>query len=565
MPPRTTRIRTTGFQASSGRNARESLVCPAYFFLILPRADSSIHCTDAASSSSPSSARQSSSFSSPFGNTKFLPYDRPSSPLLQFPASDDAHRLATTKDTFFATASDDIDETKFSLSSPLDAAPPQLPVATAPVVVLPTIPERTIIGTDGERLNLRLGLGQRVRFGRKVKTKSIASRSQTDGKDAQDDDATTRELITIRLPKSAKYASRLHCTLHAVPLLSSTPSSPSSTGSSRLSTRNGDTVQNCTLIVKVLGQNGMKIDGVVFATGTEKRISSVGASATKVELDFWGWGMSIILGGGSPVSKSNLRQLQQSVVGAKDEAMSSEDDSDEEDIDRGIIARRVSSKGATASTSIPKQQRDDSPALSVLSSLSSSSPIVESVPLPSARNINANKRRRPSVSSLSSSSSSSHHDDNDDETASATHSRALALVESLSLDLQGLIASAIVFHHRSTVGVEEVIRALLKDVGGMWAILKNDESRFKSSRRDVFMSSVDGGSDDEDRREKKEEEAVDAWWDCIEDVLSGNKMFGCIGNVGLTVRLQTVSFSPRLLRDDSSFRVDDRPVDFREC
>lgn len=501
-----------------------------------------------ASSSSPSSARQSSSFSSPFRNTKFLPYDRPSSPLLQFPSSDDVVRPTTTKDTFFATASDDIADSKFSLSSPIDSPPlPILPVATTPPPVLTTT-ERTIVGTDGERATLRFGLGQRIRFGRKVKTKSITATTlsiSTTGGLHDDGAGSTRELITIRLPKSAKYASRLHCTLHAVPAVVSAPSAPpsSATLTRNVDDTTTDRADNFSLVVKVLGQNGMKIDGVVFAKGTEKRIESLGlkenAAGTKVELEFWGWGMSIILGGGSPAVKVEDEEMEMEI--------DSEDDSDEDDIGRGIIARRlVSSKSSSKNQQQQQQQqnqrrqqqRDSSPALSILSSLSSS-PIVESIPLPPpSRNMNK-RRRTPSVSSLSSSNSSSRHDnDDDDDSASATHTRALALVDSLSLDLKGLIASAIVFHHRSTVGVEEVIRALLKDVGGMWAILDDDSNSTNAGttrrRRDVSMSSIDGGSDDEDRREKREEEAVDAWWDCVEEVLSGNKMFGCIGNVGLT-------------------------------
>ncbi|KAK4692026.1 hypothetical protein P7C70_g9216, partial [Phenoliferia sp. Uapishka_3] len=75
---------------------------------------------------------------------------------------------------------------------------------------------------------------------------------------------------TILLPPSAKNASRLHCT---VSLLSDT----------RLS-------------IKVMGQNGMKVDGKLWDRGTERELQVVGGQI--VELAFWGWGISVVIPGG---------------------------------------------------------------------------------------------------------------------------------------------------------------------------------------------------------------------------------------------------------------------------
>lgn len=300
--------------------------------------------------------------------------------------------------------------------------------------------------------------------------------------------------------------------------------------------------------VNVLGQNGIKIDGRVHGKGVVCLVVPRGGEMT---LDFWGWEVRIEM---PRVVKRVVNVLVKTIHVVKernplplppppprvvlaapvpvsspmvtDESSSSSEEEEEEDESIKVKALLVvpaavdelaeeedeteedDDEEDDAVTSRPSpHERAVSPAISLLSSLCSSSPIREF----NSRPLSLLPSRTQDIS------------DDDDEEESPTPADILA--SSLSLDLPGLIASAIVFHPRSTVGVEEVVRALLKEVGGMWDILPAGRP-------------TEGAGAAE-----KEVEAVEAWWECIEEVLREEKMFGCIENVGLRVRLPPLALN----------------------
>lgn len=238
-----------------------------------------------------------------------------------------------------------------------------------------------------------------------------------------------------------------------------------------------------------MGQNGMKVDGELWKAGS---LSSVKCKAgQKLSLDFWGWQSTVIIAE-SEVLEERLSATTQSTttspVRASYPINSSFDnrtalhDQDDGDLFDDNPYDLLSSPAPAAKSTSSSRSRLPSPVYSELSDLSDS----PSSPVP-------------------------HHTDLSD-------TRAAQLSQTLNLDLPGLIASTIVFHPRSTVGVEEVVKAMLKEVGSMWDILEGGKAE-----------------------EEKEEEAVEAWWDVIETVLREEQFFGCIENVGLKVILFCLS------------------------
>lgn len=289
-----------------------------------------------------------------------------------------------------------------------------------------------------------------IQFGRKIMTRSKSKKIISTGADER--------AIPIHLPRSAKHASRLHCTV-------------------RIIAREGPS-EKYKVQIKVLGQNGMRIQGKRY---TKERVVTLEASpGMELDLGFWGWNARVVVGESSSNEMEEDKTMDPVIATRDDEDTSSEfDEHDPDNFATGSKEERLA-----------KSSRHGSPAVSLLSALSSSpsrSPPREGFP-------------------------------------SASTTRAAALVESLHLDLPGLIASAIVFHPRSTVGVEEVVRALLREVGGMWDILGNGAGM------------IQGEEDSE-----KEDSAIEEWWDLIEGVLREEAMFGCIENAGLQVSVTLVN------------------------
>ncbi|GAA5876124.1 hypothetical protein JCM1840_002775 [Sporobolomyces johnsonii] len=305
--------------------------------------------------------------------------------------------------------------------------------------------------TQSEPLTLRLERGTVLYFGRKAK-KAIP-RAPSPGFNR------VERALPILLPKSAKNASRIHCSARII------------------SDEDADVEGKVAVEIRVTGQNGMKVDGKLWRAGSVARLEV--EPATKVMLSFWGWDAQVI------VAESEAPQEEDDDEDAFDRFRASSPASsalnslfDDEDLHDDDDQSEAHSQPAPRRRAAPP-----SPA-GTLSSLSSS-PILASVPLSSS--------------------------------ASSASSRAYSLASSLSLDLPGLLASSIVFHPRSTVGVDELVRALLKETGSMWDVLSADVAeveRLKETR--------DG-----------EQEAVDAWKDVVEDVLRDEKMFGMIDNTGL--------------------------------
>ncbi|GAA6063158.1 hypothetical protein JCM10212_006316 [Sporobolomyces blumeae] len=285
-----------------------------------------------------------------------------------------------------------------------------------------------------EPLALSLDCGTVLYFGRKAK-KAIARppRSSSPGFSPSD------RAIPVLLPRSAKNASRIHCSARIV------------------DRRRGNKV---TLEVRVTGQNGMKIDGKRWKVGEVARFKV--ERGRQVELSFWGWDAIVT------VAANDKNEAEPSV------RASSPVNSDDDRGDDEFGGARTTNPAATK-----RRRVAPSPAPSCPSEADS----LLQAPLPSLASI-----------------------------------RARALADSPSFDLAGLLASTIVFHPRSTVGVDELVRALLKESGqGMWSVLSDERDeveRLKDSR-------------------EGEERAVEAWSDVCQAVLASERMFGMIDNTGL--------------------------------
>lgn len=304
--------------------------------------------------------------------------------------------------------------------------------------------EIKLINASEESLTLRLERGTTLQFGRKAKKMSKLDPSTIKG--------TT---IAILLPASAKNASRIHSTV-------------------KLS----ETSKSLKVEIKVLGQNGMNVDGKLWKVGKVGRIKCV--AGRKLNLDFWGWSSTIIVG--ESEQEDLVHQLhsqrESSPIDSLFDGSSSVAEHQHQQSDGDLFDSINPNPISSPEPSLSSRSREPSPIYSELSDLSDtpSSPVL-------------------GASSLE---------------LDATPAGQLAR----TMDLPGLIASAIVFHPRSTVGVEEVVKALLREAGNMWDVL-------------------DGGKRDESV--EREDLAVQAWWNVIEFVLKEERFFGCIENVGLKV------------------------------
>lgn len=259
--------------------------------------------------------------------------------------------------------------------------------------------------------------------------------------------------LPIVLPRSAKNASRLHAT-------------------ARIITSEGSSV---VVEVRVIGQNGMKINGKRWRAGAVAVLPM--QAGTQLTMSFWGWSARVVVAKTEERRANSVSKLARPVASRMSSYASTAEDlasiMDDEELFVGNDDETDLAADVSQVTAPP------SPALSALSELSTHENEVD--------HVKAQKDARTAASLLQ---------------------------ERLSLDLAGMIASAIVFSPRSTVGVEEVVRALLRDVGGMWDVLKD-------------------GKGSEDQSEEREDAAVEAWWDTVENVLATEPFFGCIDNAGL--------------------------------
>lgn len=282
--------------------------------------------------------------------------------------------------------------------------------------------------------------------------------------------------IPILLPKSAKNASRLHCSTRLLP---------------------AEDEDKVTVEIRVTGMNGMKIDGKLYRKGSVA-LSTV-EPGQRMKLHFWGWDAQLVVAE-SEVSLDSDDGLSDGEDESRWRASSGEEsDHDALPSSSSASKSRQHSLVASSSTSLP---RASSPALSYLSDASSSS----------ERNA----------------------------AASAAFERADALMTSLNLDLPGLIASAIVFHPRATVAVDEITRALLRETGSLWKILGDDEAEVERKKE----------------TQEGEDEAVDAWREMVQEILTEEDMFGAIDNSGLKVRFpSSPGLSISFLRRKSTLRL----------
>ena len=125
--------------------------------------------------------------------------------------------------------------------------------------------------------------------------------------------------------------------------------------------------------------------------------------------------------------------------------------------------------------------------------------------------------------------------------AAVRHPRALELVQSAQLDLEGLVASVLVFARRATLDCQEICRSLLGENRAMWDVLKD------SDEDEVTVPDMGAkeGSAQHEQAQKKEDEAVRRWRATIEHVLRSKGMFGVIENHGLKVRVLPTPFQWR--------------------
>ncbi|TNY20663.1 hypothetical protein DMC30DRAFT_397159 [Rhodotorula diobovata] len=406
---------------------------------------------DLASTSSSSSPRGASSSSPFFQRNRVEAFEAPTSPVSttgadkQLLPTSPIQRLSSLASLPPSSPSFGLSLLTSSSTAALDGLVAAASDATASLPVAATTSPRDP-GLDTPRL-WHLERGTVLYFGRKAR------------KALPRDRATTLTHVPVILPKSAKNASRIHCSVRIV---------------SRAEQELDGTLE---VEVRVTGQNGMKVDGKVKTNGSvvvlEKNVGEA------VRLKFWGWDAKVVVA----ESEVALGDAEVENLSATRRAAPAYlvDDDEEEDPHSARRARSISRASSPAYNYSNDHGLSPEPETSTTGSL----------PTPS---------RAASASSSSQSSA-----------------RALSLVASLNLDLAGLVASAIVFHARSTVAVDEVIRALLKESGGMWRVLSDDEGVVER-RKDT---------------PEGEDDAVAAWRAVVEDVLARESMFGMIDNAGL--------------------------------
>ncbi|GAA5990541.1 hypothetical protein JCM10908_003122 [Rhodotorula pacifica] len=407
--------------------------------------------TTASSSSSPGHTAQSSS--PYFARTRLDTFDLPTSPgassvvdkLATSPLRRTLASLPPSSPTFACPAPTALDELVNASALASRASSPCAAVRDANSAT----PKRDP-GLDTPR-TLHLERGTVLYFGRKAR-KAIPRRTHAHGSPTEEETH-----VPVILPKSAKNASRIHCSIRIID-----------------ATADGHLVTE----VRVTGQNGMKVDGKVRRNGsvirTEKRAGET------LRVSFWGWSAKVVIAD-SEVGLVSDEESEQAYATAREKH--EHDDHAE---------------GSSESEQRPtkSRRRASSPAHSFHSDDHGLSPEPEHSALPPLSS--------PRASSLA-------------PGPSPAALRAAALASSLGLDLPGLIASAIVFHSRSTVAASEVIHGLLGETRSMWTILTSNEEELERIR-----DSPAG-----------EARAIEAWQDLVEDVLAREDMFGMIDNSGL--------------------------------
>ncbi|SCV72386.1 BQ2448_3923 [Microbotryum intermedium] len=400
--------------------------------------------------SSPGGRTASSSFSSsPAAHTRFAAYDAPTSPdagsskfASPAPPSSPGHENADRIDSHVTSALLSVaagaiaraasnSETRSRLRSP------------APAMVRP------IQLSENDDIRLILERGVVMQLGRKAK-RPTQPRPET--------------TLPVQLAKSAKHASRMHCTLRILPRAHQTPP------------------HKVIVQVHVLGMNGMKIDGRLYRKGGVALLTV--PIGHELKLSLWSW-QGVVHIAESELPKQCRATELFSAAPFSPVALSGYD-------------------SLTDGASSSRGQRDGSFELAT--------------PNEKSHDVASPAHSDHSLLSVLPSSPSAQEDDGgemeDVDQVSAGSASAAALVDSLGLDLPGLIASAIVFSPRSTVDVETVVRSLLREVGGMWDVLED-------------------GKGSEDLSQDREDRAVEAWWEVVERVLYHEPFFGCIDNAGL--------------------------------
>ncbi|KDE04423.1 hypothetical protein MVLG_05138 [Microbotryum lychnidis-dioicae p1A1 Lamole] len=401
--------------------------------------------------SSPGGRTTSSAFSSsPAAHSRFAAYDAPTSPdagsnkfASSAPSSSPRHEHADRVDSHVTSALLSVAVGAIARAASANSETRSMLQSTAPAIARP------IQLTDNDDIYLILERGVVMQLGRKAK-RPTQPRPET--------------TLPVQLAKSAKHASRMHCTLRILP---KTPQTPP---------------HKVVVQVHVLGMNGMKIDGRLY------RKSAVAVLTVpighKLKLCLWSW-QGVVHIADSKLPKQRKATDIPYTAPLSPVALSVYDSLT--DGDSSNLGHRDGS--FELATPNEKSHGPASPAHSDHSLLSA---------LPS--------------------SPSAQEDDevemDDVDQVSAESTRAAALVESLGLDLPGLIASAIVFSPRSTVDIETVVQSLLREVGGMWDVLEDGERS-------------------EDSPQNREDRAVEAWWEVVERVLCQEPFFGCIDNAGL--------------------------------
>lgn len=404
----------------------------------------------------------------------------------------------------------DLDPSCSPLRSAAQCSPARAPTPNHLPPIDCSSPSRpAFVQPDGGALRLSLPLDTTLHFGRKAKKPARLATKRGD------------KTLPVLLPKSAKNASRVHCTVEVLPL------AEADAGEAPRRRR------RVVVRVEVMGQNGMKVDGRLLKCGEVAQLER--KLGRDVELEFWGW-TALVKVGGTRAERGELpRRGKRSARAA--EALEEADDDN-------VPARAPTPRPMRASTPVSaasfvarrarahtpalprastpalppgatkwdrqfakrQQQEDDEAEDFVKSSAqptlrlaaSSTAYSAASSPLPQGPSSPS------SLSALPSPARAPSH--------AAAADPALAIVSSLSLDLPGMLASAIVFHHRSTVPVSDLIRDMLQTTLGMWDVLPGGKGA--------------GSAPDEER-------AVAAWWDAVEAVLRGAAFFGCIENAGL--------------------------------
>ena len=336
--------------------------------------------------------------------------------------------------------------------------------------------------------------------------------------------------VRADLPQTAKHASRTHAVIRWVPFTSPVPVA-------------GGTAAPGTFIVRVLGQNGLIVNGKRRRPGQTLRLEP-----GKSTLDFFGFPFRFLVAEEPAAPAPQPRKAVRSAVSPVKPAP------------RVAASRPLSARVPAAPSSPPRPAAEAQAAPSSPPPPAPSSPLSEadrssdvSPPAspsqrdartqPLAERRDAGNAKRTSTASPAPSKRA----DTSSPTPAKSPSEDTELVQRLvarlapTYDLEGLLAGAIVFHRTATIAASEAVRSVLSsnpgmmrgEAGARMAAYSPSKRRLDSeaSPAPVHGEVIAGWSQEKDAA-RWSALVRRAWHDRLEEVLQNSPMFGAIQRPG---------------------------------